>query len=437
MNAGKCLLTILALVFLVGCRTDPNITLLERELRLQEKEIDRLKWSLEDADAEVRTLQRENEGLRQGAVSHMPYPSSSAPPRPSGPPVSDIPPGAVMVPPEVEVPKTFVPEGEVPETLRPRSQRSSSGEPRREPAGRESTREPGREPTTREPGREPTTREPSVEPPHELPSIESKRRGTPATGDGPSLGGPQASRGARRLPVVKGDSRQVAKIALNPQLTGGFRAGGARSDDGLAVVIEPRDARGRLVEAAGDISVVALDPSGSGPGARVGRWDFTAADAKQLFRNDAIQGIQLEVPWPDNNSPKLDKLHLYVRYKTADGRKLQTDRMIPVDMAVNEPRRLPVGDPSTGEGPALLATRKPENWRTAANPPRPAAIAPSEPADVAPVDPQPPRSLAERNAAERNSEPAPLMASRPAPPSAPPQPKPPALQRPVWSPERP
>ena len=70
-------------------------------------------------------------------------------------------------------------------------------------------------------------------------------------------------------------------------------------DDGLTVVIEPRNAGEEFVPEAGDVSVVVLDPSKAGEAARVARWNFTATETRQkIAAGSAARGIRLQMPWP-------------------------------------------------------------------------------------------------------------------------------------------
>ena len=92
--------------------------------------------------------------------------------------------------------------------------------------------------------------------------------------------------------------------------------------------IEPRNAGEEYVSEAGPISIVVLDPSREGDAARVARWDFDLSAARQkLAGSSATTGIKLELPWP-LAPPAANRLHLFVRYETSDGRKLQTDREV-------------------------------------------------------------------------------------------------------------
>ena len=56
----------------VGCRTDPNIMLLERELRLQEDEIFRLRGCLEDCRAELASARKDKAASQRGPAVSAP-----------------------------------------------------------------------------------------------------------------------------------------------------------------------------------------------------------------------------------------------------------------------------------------------------------------------------------------------------------------------------
>jgi hypothetical protein len=170
----------------------------------------------------------------------------------------------------------------------------------------------------------------------------SRRSGSPSdadNADGPALDGASASRAGRFALASRsaaepftpaGDSRQVASIALNRTLTGGIGAESGPGDQGLLVVVEPRDRAGRTVDAPGEMSVVVIDPALDGDAARVARWDFTAAETAAMFRRTGAQrAIHVTTAWPAE-PPRHNQLNLFVRYVTIDGRKLQADQKIEV-----------------------------------------------------------------------------------------------------------
>jgi hypothetical protein len=122
--------------------------------------------------------------------------------------------------------------------------------------------------------------------------------------------------------------KKVTHLFLNPALTGATDFDGRPGDDGLRVVLEPRNAAEGLVSEAGAVSIVVLNPDLEGDAARVARWDFDQSAVRQLLADSsATRGIKLEVPWPAS-APSANRLKLYVRYETTDGRKVQADREI-------------------------------------------------------------------------------------------------------------
>ena len=143
------------------------------------------------------------------------------------------------------------------------------------------------------------------------------------------------------------DNSPVAQITLHPALTGGIGTGSRPGDEGLLVVVEPRDFGGNIVNAPGDISVALLDPALTGEQARLARWDFAAAETQGMIRTGSQPGIHLRLPW--TSTPAHDRLKVFVRYTTRDGRKLQAERLIAV--ALNGPppamrEALPDADPA-------------------------------------------------------------------------------------------
>ncbi len=188
----------------------------------------------------------------------------------------------------------------------------------------------------------------------------------------------------------------MASITLDRALTGGIDGGGAEGDVGVMAVVEPRDAAGQSIAAPAEISVVALDPNktdADGKAIPVARWEYTAAETAELLRSSgSSQAIHLMMAWPDQR-PKHKNLRLFVRYMTADGRKLQAD--VPVEIAL-------AGEPSHRWTPAELD-------RTDQRIPS---------VEARRLEPPP----------ESSPRPSPRMAARD---------RRPKLQRPVWSPNRP
>jgi hypothetical protein len=134
--------------------------------------------------------------------------------------------------------------------------------------------------------------------------------------------------------IVDALDQRVEAIQLNPRLTHGVDFDGVPGDDGISVLIEPRNRSGGFVPETGRISIVLLDPAqADDAAARIARWDFEADSIRKFLQTDSLDsGVLLRLPWQDK-VPDRKRLHLFVRYLTEDGRKLETDRPIEIESA--------------------------------------------------------------------------------------------------------
>lgn len=254
-------------------------------------------------------------------------------------------------------------------------------------------------------------------PPDGLPAAPGAETPAPAPKSPPAPPGspaPQDNRGAAadRITPGQADNTRIEAITLDARLTGGYDSDGNAGHEGIAAVVEPRDAEGRLVAAAAPMSVVVLDPAMSGEAARVARWDLTAEEvAKRCLSTPQSGGIRLDLPWP-RVLPVHNRLHLFVRYVTDDGRNLEADTEINIEVPVAEALRLL---PPRGGDEAPKTSEQASRWqpRKAQATPLPAA----KPTRTALV----PREPEQRTEESRQQE---------APPSSP------SRRRPVWSPDR-
>jgi len=352
----------------LGCRTDPNMVLLERELRLQEDEIFRLRDCVEECQTALASTRRENATLRRQAGGAAPdvdlsfdagladeVPEQDEAPQFPGPAP------ARPMPPTIELEEPSRPEPVLPRPAEPGPLQGPSGRP----TGR--------------------------------PELEEAPRWSPPPGAAGSGSVPQPlDDGAVRAGA---DSMQVARVLVNRALSGGFDADGRPGDEGVIVVIEPRDREDRYVRAPGDVSVVLLDPALD---ARVARWHFSAAETARMFHDSTFgRGMQLEMSWP-GDPPESRELHVFVRYATADGRQLEVDQPIRIE--------------PPGRSVAGWSAREPRETRPAEGGASRAPAAASTPARPTPADP------ATRPRGDDGPSPS-RTATRP--------------DRPAWSPDRP
>lgn len=314
------------LLALCGCRThyDPSVDLLESELRGMEDHLWLMQDRLQQQCEQLASCRRENHALRAelartdrepGAPAaerprstpRHPSPPDSIPKRPSQPAAPQTPrpaPPATDDPPEDDFDEDLVrppqvDEGE--ETVDPAEVMEMKLTPSSEPDGL-----------------------PSDAPP--FPQIEQDQTDSAETNNDADQ--------AEIVPLPDSQSRQdrgqmrVAKIVLNNKLTGGYDADGKPGDEGVLVVIEPRDARGKYVPLAAPISIAVLDPKQSGGGRRIATWKFDTAETTAHLKKSLFgRGIHIELPWP-NQPPQQERLVIRAQYETIDGRRLEAQRTI-------------------------------------------------------------------------------------------------------------
>jgi len=403
-----------AFVLLAGCRMDPNQLLVERELRLQEDEIYRLRNTVRDYQFALAACQQENAGLRRqlGLPQHAPAGSSVVDPPAAGP--------------APEVLPAPVPEPAPPEVILPPGVQTVPGDQTQDSPG---TTAPATAPAAGHVGaafRKTTSALATAEAP------------------GPALSGPSDawSAGAASTSLATGDSAQVVRIVLLGAATGGYDADGQPGDEGISVAIQPADQYGRLVEAPAEVAVVVLDPAEVGQAARVARWDLPADLTAACFcQVGNTRAMKLDLAWP-GDPPKHGLLHVFVRYTTRDGRHLKVDRQIRITLPNKASGQVagwtPRREPRT-EGSAQAPTASSSQSQNAVDASRIAGTpngrsGTSEQASVPRLASQSADSGRSGTVAGGTS---PNFTDSAAGATLPMPPKPPPLPRPVWSPYRP
>jgi hypothetical protein len=324
MNAWYFVAAVLLGIAAAGCRTNISQDLLEQELRMQEDKIYELQGLVDEYEARLDSCARENQSLLKETVEN-PSPRSESRRKKAG--------DHGLALPEVEVPGGAVPPYEGPPVISPPDPDVPEGEsaPESEPAPPYNMRLPNSSAT---PG------DRSQLPEFEMPADEELPAGDKTASDD-----------------------TVTQITLNRKLTGGHNADGQPGDDGLMVVVEPLDAKGDLLEIPGEVSVVVLDPAQEGEAARVARWDFTAEEAAEHIKRTPMgDGLHFELRWP-HGPPANRDLNLYVRYTTPEGKKLQVEKKIEVEVP-GAPKNdaAPAWTKADKPAPAPAPDRSTQNW---------------------------------------------------------------------------
>lgn len=156
--------------------------------------------------------------------------------------------------------------------------------------------------------------------------------------------------------------RQITRVELKRRSLKGVDFDEQPGDDGLAILIQPRNEANEVVSQPGPITVVVLDTAYEGLEAasekgRVARWDLSTEDVRRFVQtapND--KGIQLHLLWPEH-PPEHEKLRVHVRYHTEDGRQLDTQAELWISLTPQLSQRW---TPRAMPSPDAIADQPPE-----------------------------------------------------------------------------
>ena len=202
-----------------------------------------------------------------------------------------------------------------------------------------------REPSSRRPREDDTDLRPLQAPQVEgVPDLRSS-----GDADPPSLLEPPSPAGGSVRPSsfhMLADTN-VTHILLNRQLTGGYDRDGIPGDDGVMVVIEPRNASGQFVPLPGEAMIELRDPEQLTPDKQlIARWKLTPRQSDAKMRKSLLgRGVHLELAWP-SKPPPAGEYEIDVTYSAA-GQKLTASREVRID---------PPRDPSLRWTPVSDAT---------------------------------------------------------------------------------
>lgn len=120
---------------------------------------------------------------------------------------------------------------------------------------------------------------------------------------------------------------RVRQIEFHPGLCRGIRRDGNAGEEGIALVLLPRNQQHEFVATSGRITVVLEEP-GEGQSRRLGKWDFTAQEAaERLEPVGNAQGIHFELHWQENK-PQTNLIDVYVRFTDDQGITMVNHRQI-------------------------------------------------------------------------------------------------------------
>lgn len=120
----------------------------------------------------------------------------------------------------------------------------------------------------------------------------------------------------------------VKEIAL-ARGTGGVDEDGHPGDEGLLVVVVPKDEDGSAVKVPARVLVAAWEITPAGLKNPIGSWSVPADKLRSTWKSGLIStGYFVPLPW--QTLPSTDRVRIAVRLVTADGRAFEADRDVSV-----------------------------------------------------------------------------------------------------------
>lgn len=139
-------------------------------------------------------------------------------------------------------------------------------------------------------------------------------------------------------------------------------------DEGVQVVLEPRDADGKLQRAPASGSVTIMEVDSQGLKSPLGTWDFTPEQMRSSWKQGLLtSGFVLPCLW--QATPKADRIKILASFTMEDGRRFEAEK----DLAIKPPVDRMPANPSL---PGLLPTPTPGVLDLPPGPARPAEPAP-------------------------------------------------------------
>ena len=147
-------------------------------------------------------------------------------------------------------------------------------------------------------------------------------------------GSTMPQQGPDRLAAAMADDPfRAVKLELH-RISGGFDADGQPGDDGVRLLVQPRDAQNDVVKRPGAIEIDLFDLMLDEGSRRLGHWEFTVSQAAKEWVTGLLgaTGYSFQLKWPGDKPPVHNRLTVMVRMTTLDGRPLTVQKEFDVTL---------------------------------------------------------------------------------------------------------
>lgn len=128
--------------------------------------------------------------------------------------------------------------------------------------------------------------------------------------------------------ITQPKDTRVVEIAFHASLCRGTNRESDPNEDGLRLVLQPKNQDGDFLPAVAGMTIVVVDPARPEAESKIGRWTWTAEELQQSLEPIGVsQGFHVAVAW-QSKRPIAKSVQVHVRYEMADGRRLVNEKNI-------------------------------------------------------------------------------------------------------------
>jgi hypothetical protein len=157
--------------------------------------------------------------------------------------------------------------------------------------------------------------------------------------------------GDKTTPEAAAQKYSLRQLVLG-RGTGGTDDDGVPGDDGLQVVIEPRDGDGHAIKAGGVLYVEAVEITPEGLKAPLSTWELSPDQLRRTWRSGLLSsGYHVALPW--KAWPSSEKVRVVARLTLDDGRAFEADRDVTIRLTPAAKRKALPAPSAPPPGPEL------------------------------------------------------------------------------------
>jgi hypothetical protein len=159
--------------------------------------------------------------------------------------------------------------------------------------------------------------------------------------------------------------------------TGGIDEDKVPGDEGIQVVLVPRDIDGSAIKAPGTLRVTALEILPAGTKVPLSTWDVSANQLRQTWRSGLLStGYHVTLPW--QIVPRTEKLRIVAQFQPLEGGVFEAERDVQIHLLLEPQHRPSAVYPAAPTGPGLPPPTLPAQPEIPVGPP-PRTVPPAEP----------------------------------------------------------